>query len=264
MHKLPKWDIKFYSGLAWSGLSEEFEGAVGAVSRIILYPFFVWIMAKLWEKYGGPSSAFAPYELIFYIGVTEAIFLVLMQQNAISRAMGDFSLSLARPRAWLPTIGSLAFGKTLGKLFLNYLVFICVAIALTGKIQETILVSTRLLMLLPIIALLDSLYVLFFAIAQVRWAVIGYLRHPLSRLFLVLGGVFIPLNDVKEPLKSIFLNLPFSDIIFQAAHFAIRGEFYAFSYIEWFLRIFVQISVLLILSIVCFKKAVFYHQSFGG
>jgi len=47
-----------------------------------------------------------------------------------------------------------------------------------------------------------------------------------GKFFLIFGGVLAPLSDIPEPWSKIFLNNPFSDIVFQPCYFSIKGEFY--------------------------------------
>ena len=91
-----------------------------------------------------------------------------------------------------------------------------------------------------------------------------YLVLPITKIFLALGGVFGPLADYGEPGKSIFLQLPASDLFFQVGHFCVKGEFYQISTLEWFLRIAFWIIVFFILNLAFFNFARKRHQSFGG
>ena len=91
----------------------------------------------------------------------------------------------------------------------------------------------RLIAVLLPLGVIAALVNLMFASAQVMWAQTNYLALPATKIFLVFGGVFGPLDDYSEPARSLLLMLPPSDLFFQPAHYCVKGHFYGMSAGMW-------------------------------
>jgi hypothetical protein len=242
---------------AWTNLA---NGVVG----FMLFPVFMFILAKMWQKFNGQLGNYTYKEMLAYIGVTEILFMTFLRTGNIHQASSDFSISLARPRSWLVTQFSALYGKTLGARLVMTCIFFPLILLFGLEFLDSLGIVWRLLILLLPLGILQALYSLLFSCAQVRWEITNYLTLPFSKLFLIFGGVFAPVSDFSEPARSILLKLPPSDIFFQPAYFAIKGHFYQMEAPEWILRVGVQIVVLSLMNILFFKSSRFYHQSFGG
>lgn len=242
---------------SWTNLA---NGLIG----FLLFPLFMFILAKMWEKFNGHLGNYTYKEMLAYIGATEILFLTFLRSGNINQASSDFSLSLARPRAWLGMQFSALFGKTLGsRLVLTSLYFPLLLFFGVG-IEEASHTLFRFVLLLLPLGILQALYSLLFSSAHVRWEMTNYLTLPFSKLFLIFGGVFAPVSDFSEPARSFLLLMPTADIFFQPAYFAVKGHFYQISSIEWSARVLFQCVILLTLNIYFFKISKRYHQSFGG
>jgi hypothetical protein len=242
---------------SWSNLA---NGIVG----FLLFPLFMFILAKMWEKFNGHLGNYTYKEIIAYIGVTEILFMTFLRAGNIYAASSDFSLSLARPRSWLAMQFSALYGKTLGARLLMTCLFFPLLLMFGIGFQETVTITLRLLILLIPLGILQGLYSLLFSCAHVRWEMTSYLTLPFSKLFLIFGGVFAPVSDFSEPARSILLQMPTSDIFFQPGYYAVKGEFYQMTMSTWILRVLVQIVVLMTINVLFFNSSRKHHQSFGG
>ncbi len=256
--------LNFHFRNARFSFRESWTNLVNGMMGFLLFPLFMFVLAKMWEKFNGHIGNYTYKEMLAYIGVTEILFLTFLRSGNISQASADFSLSLARPRSWLAMQFSSLFGKTLGsRLVLTSLYFFLLLI-FGVDLGVAVQILMRFLLLLLPLGVLQAFYSLLFSSAHVRWEMTSYLTLPFSKLFLIFGGVFAPVSDFSEPARSFLLKLPPSDIFFQAGYFAVKGHFYQISTIDWLLRIFLQTLILLTLNIFFFKNSKRHHQSFGG
>lgn len=256
--------VPFYSRLAVFSFREELSGIANAIGRLALYPFFVWLLAIMWQKFARHSTHFSLAELFLYVGITEIIQMNTLRFDSLQRASSDFSLSLARPRSWLTMQAVALFGRTLGKMFIQSLFFVVVISLMVGSLVSTLETVGRFFALITVIAAFDALFSVMFASGKVIWENVTYFRLPVTKFFLVFGGVLAPISDFSEPFRSILLALPFSDVVFQPAYFAVKGEFFGLSATEWCLRLAVYCAVLALFNVWLFGNAKRKHQSYGG
>lgn len=256
--------FRFHFRHGWFNLREQFSDIPTALAANALIPFFVWILSHVWERFNAHLGNFTFQQIIIYIGITELLFMTFVRAPSLNRASGDFSISLARPRSWLVTSFSGLVGRSIGgRIFM--LTLLAVAFPFLGaKLYEVYPAVLRLFLLLPWLAVLQGLFALFFAIAQVLWHQTNYFLLPFGKIFLVLGGVWGPVSDFSEPWKSWLLLLPPSDLFFQPAYFCVKGNFYGISASEWLIRTGVLAVVLACVNFHFFKAAKIRHQSFGG
>jgi len=242
---------------SWTNLA---NGLVG----FLLFPVFMFVLARMWQKFNGHLGNYTYKEMLAYIGVTEILFMTFLRTANINQASGDFSISLARPRSWLASQFSALYGKTLGSRLVMTIIFFPLLLLFGLGFLDSLEIVMRLLVLLIPLGILQGLYSLLFSSAHVRWEMTSYLTLPFSKLFLIFGGVFAPLSDFSESARKFLLLMPTSDLFFQPAYFCIKGIFYEMSATEWSLRILAQVVVLVTLNAVFFKNSRRYHQSFGG
>ena len=255
---------RFHMRHGWFNVREQFGDLRAAIAINALIPFFVWLLSRVWERFNGALGNFTLSEVVVYIGITEILYMTFVRPNSIGRASGDFSIALARPRSWLVTSFSGLVGRSLGgRIFM--LGFLVLAFPILGADTKTAANAVwRFLLILPWLALLQGLVAVFFAIAQVLWHQTDYFLLPIGKVFLVMGGVWGPINDFSEPWRAWLIKLPPSDLFFQPAHFCVKGHFYAISGPEWFLRTGVLAFVLVLVNLLFFRVAKSRHQSFGG
>ncbi len=255
---------RFHLRHAWFNLREQFSDIPTALAANALIPFFVWILSQVWQRFNSYQKNFNLEEIIVYIGITELLFMTFVRLNSVTRASGDFSISLARPRSWILSSLSGLIGRSLGGRFFM-LAMLLVTFPLLGANGEKMYFAIlRLFLLLPWLSVLQGLFALFFAVAQVLWHQTNYFLLPFGKIFLVLGGVWGPVADFSEPWKSWLLLLPPSDLFFQPAYFCVKGHFYQISSLEWLVRTSLLSLVLIFINIFFFRFAKKQHQSFGG
>lgn len=255
---------RFHLRHGWFNLREQFSDIPAGLAANALIPFFVWLLSEIWLRFNSSQGNFTLHEIILYVGVTELLFMTFVRANSVSRASGDFSISLARPRSWLITSFSGIVGRSLGgRLFM--LIFLLATFPLLGvKQDEATQTVLRLFLLLPWLSVLQGLFALFFAVAQVLWHQTNYFLLPFGKIFLVLGGVWGPIADFSEPWKTWLLWLSPSDLFFQPAYFCVKGEFYGMSTTQWLIRTTILALVLTTINFFFFRVAKRRHQSFGG
>lgn len=242
---------------AWSNLANSIVG-------FMLFPVFIFVLARMWEKFNGHLGNYTYKEMLAYIGVTEVLYMTFLRSGNITQASSDFSLSLARPRSWLASQCSALYGKTLGARLVMTSLFFPLLLIFGLPFTDSVQIVLRLLVLLIPLGILQALYSLLFSCAHVRWEITNYMTLPFGKLFLIFGGVFAPVSDFSEPARSILLQLPPSDLFFQPAYFAIKGVFFQMGATEWGLRLLLQFVLLVVGNILFFKSSRRYHQSFGG
>jgi len=254
----------FYFRLGWFQFREQFSDVASGLVGYLLFPFFMFILGKLWERFNSFQGNFSIAEVMSYVAVTEIFFMTFLRSAVFGRATADFSLSLARPRNWLAMSFVSVFSRTLSARILLWCTFILFA-PLLGIPQKMLIdVATRALLFLLPLTVWSALFSLLFASAQVFWEKTQYFTLPISKIFLALGGVFGPLNDYAEPWLSYLTSMPSSDIFFQVGYFCVRGEFYHLTPAEWLMRVAIQCLLLAVAAQIFFQVARKHHQSYGG
>lgn len=254
----------FYLKFALFQFLEPFSDFWSGLFGFFTFPFYVWVIGKLWSTYNAGHSSLTYPQVLIYAGTTELFFLTFLRVSFFSKASRDFSLGLATPRSWILQQFFGIFGKCLGSRLI-LLLFWVPSLLLVGVDAAALRVGfERLIPFLVPLSIVQALYSLGFAIAQVRFEQTSFFVLPISKFFLVLGGVFGPLCDFGEQWKRILLLLWPSDLFFQPAYFVATGSFYRLTPLEWILRILFQLFLLTALTQVAFSKAKRYHQAWGG
>lgn len=256
--------VSFHLKNAFFSFKESWTNLANSIVGFMLFPVFMFVLSKMWQKFNGHMGNYTYKEMLAYIGVTEILFMTFLRIGNVQTASGDFSLSLARPRSWLATQFSALYGKTLGSRLVLTTLLLPLLLAFGLDIHFSLNVILRLLIFLVPLGIFQALYSLIFSCAHVRFEVTNYLTLPFGKLFLVFGGVFAPISDFSEPARSILLKLPPSDLFFQPAYYVIKGSFYRLSFSEWTSRLTLQLIILLIMNVWFFKSSRRHHQSFGG
>lgn len=254
----------FYGRVALFNMREEFSGLSNAIGILLLYPFFIWLMAQMWSRFSGTHGQFPIEDLYAYVGLTEVLQMTLLSMASLRDASGDFSLSLARPRSWPLTSLCAISGRTFATRLAYLGAFLVILPILTQGFAMPLRAAARFLMFLPVLTLIDGLLVLLLASAKIIFDKITYFRLPFTKLFMIFGGMIAPLSEMAEPWRGFFLSLPFSDLMFQPAYFALRGEFFELTTQAWCLRIALLIAILAALNAIVFNWARKHHNSFGG
>lgn len=256
--------FRFHYQNARFNFLEQFSNFLNGLTGLLLLPMFMFVLAKMWLYFNSHLGNYTFKEMLAYIGVTEVLFMTFLRSTSTRAAVGDFSISLARPRSWLAMQFSAIFGRTLGSRILMTITLFPIFMLFQISLHDSLQVFVRLMFFLIPLGIVQGLITLILASASVKWAATEYLGLPISKIFLIFGGVFAPISDFSEPARSIILHLPPSDLFFQPAYFCIKGFFYQMSAGEWGLRIFVQILLLLILNLLFFRWAKKHHQGYGG
>lgn len=254
----------FHLRHAWFNIKEQFSDIPASLASNALIPFFVWMLSKVWERFNAHQNNFTIQEIAIYIGVTELLFMTFVRIGSLNRASGDFSIALARPRAWPMMSFSGLYGRSFGSRIFMLVILLPIFPFFGASFENISNASLRLLILLPWLGVLQALFALFFATAQILWHQTNYFLMPFGKIFLVLGGVWGPIADFAEPWKNIILKLPPSDLFFQPAYYCIKGSFYKSTFNEWLLRTFILAITLVIFNAIFFKIAKKRHQAFGG
>jgi hypothetical protein len=248
----------------WFNFREQFSDIPSSLAANLLVPFFVWILSRVWERFNLAQGNFTLSEIVIYVGITEVLFMTFVRGQNVSRASGDFSIALARPRSWIATSLSGLIGRSLGARIFMLLIILGAFPFLGSNFSDGVQAMLRLLILLPWLAVMQGLFALFFAIAQVLWHQTNYFLLPFGKIFLVLGGVWGPIADFSQPWKDWLLLLPPSDLFFQPAYFCIKGQFYGMSPGLWLLKTLALALTLSFVNATFFRLAKTRHQSFGG
>lgn len=256
--------LKFYSKFFLFSIREEQSSISGIIGGLFLYPIFIWIFSKLWLGLNHNLTTLGVESLFAYIGLTEILFMTILREPLIDRAGSDFSLSFIRPRSWpIYTIISI-YSRTLSRRMLYLILYIIIMPTFIGDYFLSSKSAWRFVIFLPFITILDTLYSFLLTNLQIRFYSIKNFRVLFGKLFLIFGGVLAPLSDIPGRWNLIFLNTPFSDLIFQPCYFAIKGDFYKLSMFQWMTRVLLQLGCLIGLSAWVYRSSRKYYHNFGG
>lgn len=256
--------VRFHFYHAWFNIREQFSDLPSALAAQSLVPFFVWILTQTWKRFNLAQGNFKISEVVFYICITEILFLTFLRAGSLSRASGDFSISLARPRSWLWMSFSGLIGRSLGARLLMFIIFFIVFPFSGASPSEFIHILFRFILILPWLVVLQGLFALFFSTCQVQWHQTNYFLMPFSKIFLVIGGVWGPIADFSEPWRSWVLLFPSSDLFFQPAYFCVKGVFYKMTPEVWIFKTSFLALFVLLITLLFFARAKKHHQAFGG
>ena len=256
--------VKFYGKFALFSIQEEQSSLSSTIAGLILYPCFIWIFSKLWLGLNHNFSTLGTTALFAYIGLTEVLFMTSLRDALTTHASADFSLSFVRPRSW-PLYTSISiYSRTLYRRLLYLLIYVLIVPLFTQDFALSAHGALRFLIVLPLITVLDSLYSFALTCLQIRFYSIKTFRLLFGKLFLIFGGVLAPLSDLPKPWNKLFLNTPFSDLIFQPCYFSIQGEFYQMSPLLWLIRIALQLACLLAICSFFYRHSRNHYHNFGG
>jgi hypothetical protein len=256
--------LNFYSRYGFFQLKERFSDLGQSLSYLLLYPLLILLLTAMWNKFNAYQGNYTREEIYVYIAIAELLFLTFLRSAFMQRSQADFSMGLARPRSWLGLTFAGQFGATLGGRLI-YCVCAVPALLMMGVSGGLVLQAfMRLLILLPLLGIMESLMASILASAQLLWQETRYLVLPISKIFLALGGVFCPLADYGEPGRSLFLQSPASDLFFQVGHYCLKGEFYQLSSMQWLTRVLLWMLIFAGTNLMFFHYARKRHQSWGG
>jgi len=256
--------VKFYGKYAFFSIKEEQSSLSSTLAGFILYPCFIWIFSKLWLGLNHNTTTFGAVALFAYIGLTEILFMTTLRPPLIDRGSEDFSLSFVRPRRWPIYTSVSIFSRTLYRRVLFLLLYVIIIPLFTDSFILSLNGAIRFLFFLPILTLIDTFYSFILTCIQVRYFAIKTFRLLFGKLFLIFGGVLAPLSDLPSPWDKIFLNTPFSDIVFQPCYFSIQGELYQMSLGQWLIRISIQLGCLAVISKYVYANSRNHYHNFGG
>ena len=135
----------FYLKNSIFGFMEEWSSISHALAQCLLYPFFVWMFARLWAGLSESHNTFNFSELLIYIGLTEIIFLTSLRGPLVDIAVTDFSITLTKPRCWPIYVGSLIFGRQLGRRLILLVIFLLLMPIFSGNTYLTEVSALRFL-----------------------------------------------------------------------------------------------------------------------
>lgn len=259
-----KAEARYYVRLAYFRMREPFTDFRATGITYLLYCFFIWLLSRVWLKFNGGTSDFTYAEVFFYIGVTEMLFMSFLNARLITTGSEDFSLFLARPRSWMGRELAANIGSALGRRLLFCASLATLALLLQLAPEGLPGVAGRIAILLAVLAIPQALIATLFSALRLSFPQTDYFILPFGKLFLSLGGVFGPLSDYGEPWRSLFLNLPGSDLFFQPAYFAVHGHFYRTNAVDWALRQVLIDSVLFALLWIFYRRGRRNFQAWGG
>lgn len=254
----------FYLKNACFGFIEEWSSVSSALAQCLLYPFFVWMFAKLWVGLSETHNTFSFSELLIYVGLTEIIFLTSLRGSLVDAAVADFSITLTKPRLWLLYVGSLIFGRQFGRRLILLFIFTLLFPFISGNQHLVFVSSLRFLIMLPILCIVETLYSLLIACMQISFTEVKYFRLAVTKVFMIFGGVFTPLSDIHYTWKSILINTPIADLIFQPCYYCLKGDFYQLQSSQWLIRIIIQIIVCFAIVQIAYMLARRHYQCYGG
>lgn len=257
-------EFRYYGQLLVFRLKEPFTDFRATAITYGLYCFFVYLLAAVWQRFHAGESLFSYEQVFLYVGITELLFMSFLLPRQISGSTEDFALFLARPRSWVGREIAANIGAAAGKRLLFLACLLTFALLLGQLPDQPAGFCLRALFLLCVLALPQALLSTFFSSLRLSFPQTDYFILPFSKLFLSLGGVFGPLSDYGEPWRSIFLQLPGSDLFFQPAYFAVHGSFYQMSATHWMLRLFGINAVLLALVLFFYRRGRAKYQAWGG
>lgn len=257
--------LKFYSKYSFFHVLEQFEGMTSTLAFYLTFPFYVWVLTWMWNYFNSYQGNFSRSEVITYVAVTELLFFSFLRPGRFGgKAQSDFSIALARPRHWL----GMTFSSLFAQILTNRLLYCAIALLLIPPVGATLrgVVDAvgRLLVLLPLVTIIAVLVTCLFVSAKLFWEQTEHFVLPMGKIFLALGGVVGPLADFTEPWRSLLVALPSSDWFFQVGYFCVKGHFFGLTFLEWTLRISLQIVALFSLNVFFYLVAKRHHQSYGG
>lgn len=256
--------LKFYLTLSVFSIKEEFTSISTTFAGLILYPCFIWIFSKVWLGLNNNVSTFGTVALFAYIGLTEILFLTSLREPFIDRASSDFSLSFVRPRLWPLYTAISIYSRTFFRRLIYLAMYVLIVPFFTNDFDLSLYAAIRFIMFLPLITILESMYSFLLTCVQIRFYSIKNFRMLFGKLFLIFGGVLAPLSDVPERWQALFINTPFSDLIFQPCYFSIKGEFFHLTVLEWATRISIQFVFVFVIICLVYKSSREHYHNFGG
>ena len=113
--------VRFHLKHGLFNFSEQFSDLTSGIAGFLLFPFYIWLITKLWEKFNAYQGNYTLQEILLYIGITEILFMTFLSPTSLSRSSADFSLSCSTAiLAWHEFFWSLRTLSGLSHYLHNY------------------------------------------------------------------------------------------------------------------------------------------------
>lgn len=85
--------MRFYLRYACFQFKEPFSDLGSGLFGLLTFPFYVWIIGKLWTRYNSVQSHLSLPQVLSYAAVTELFFLTFLRVNFFSSESRLFSFA---------------------------------------------------------------------------------------------------------------------------------------------------------------------------
>jgi ABC-2 type transport system permease protein len=210
-----------YIWIGYTAARSELAYPAATVSRILFITTVLYVFTQLWsavyagadiDRLGGLTQA----QMLWYLVATESIVLsmprVWYEVDQDVRT-GGLAVQLVRPLSYAMTQFGRSTGERAIRFTINIFVGSIVAMLLVGPISFSASGIGMFLLTLPMALVIDFLGALLVGLCAFWLESTQGIALIYSRLMMLLGGLFLPLDVYPKSIQPILRALPFAAIL---------------------------------------------------
>jgi len=214
--------IAKYTWIAYTAARSNLAYAAEAMSRVVFMTVVLYIFMRLWAVvYAGAVTdqlaGLTHRKMLWYLVITEAIILsaprVWAEVDQDVRT-GRMAVQLIHPVSYVLAHFVMSMGERVVRFGINLAAGSIVALILAGPIRLTVSGLALFLVVLPLAFVLDFLGNFLVGLCAFWLESTTGLAVIYSRLVMLLGGVFLPIEIYPKGLQPVLRMLPFASMIY--------------------------------------------------
>lgn len=221
-----------YCFVAWITLRSNLAYFGEVSSRLVFLGVILFIFLRLWQvTYGENKTStlggLSLSQMLWYLTVTEAIILSgpLVTKNVDSDVRtGSLSVQLTRPFSYPLYCLSSNLGERLLRFLLNLVVGAVITLTFVGPIEFGIGGLSMFFVSIPFAFVLDFLIQFLIGLGAFWMEDTSGIFLIYSRLRMILGGIYIPIELFPDWTQPLLKALPFSSLVYGPAHLFVHPE----------------------------------------
>jgi ABC-2 type transport system permease protein len=217
--------IRKYVWIGYTAARSNLAYAAESASRVVFMTLILFIFMKLWivvysNAPDGKLAGLTLPKMLWYLVITEAILLssprVWAEVDQDVRT-GRLTVQLIHPVSYVFSHLGRSMGERIVRFAINLAAGSVVALVLAGPMRLTLSGATSFLLILPLAFALDFFGSFLVGLGAFWLESTAGLALIYSRLGMLLGGIFFPIEIYPQKLQPILRLLPFASMVYAPA-----------------------------------------------
>jgi ABC-2 type transport system permease protein len=224
--------IAKYTWIAYTAARSNLAYAAESASRVVFMTLILFIFMKLWivvyaAAPNGKLAGLTLPSMLWYLVITEAILLssprVWAEVDQDVRT-GRLTVQLIHPVSYVFSHLGKSMGERIVRFAINLAAGSAVAMVLAGPVRITISGVASFVLILPLAFALDFFGNFLVGLGAFWLESTAGLALIYSRLTMLLGGIFFPIEIYPLRLQPVIRMLPFASMLYAPARMFVDPE----------------------------------------